>query len=462
MPAVNTAVVRKGKRDARKHTSLAGRTISSSPRATASLNTSASISAPVKLEPTSATIPTSPTIRIPARAPSNTWRHRDELEFILATGEQWDDMSIVQFLRTNVLSVLPAPASTGERWIRVRCTDNSEVTLPRGYRIPLLWVLKFLWSSVAIVLHANEWNERKFDLLHVARLCATLVSGARAAAAIDNGKGGIDRSWRCAAFDRALRRYWNKWLVMRDDFVRDFWNEFGEEEFEEDVLRLGWGSWVLKGEKGFFLTKAEVANGITADEFMRGFVVDEEKKTFAWVEDSSNPSTTVEPAMSSPVEVPVLAVTSQIQTTTVSEQSKAPLSKSPPTPAAQLQPPPKTSLAAVQVGPPRKSPPVRVRSTKSGKQTGSVSLAELVSRIPLGGGRHRSHHQVETLAGRTRRMSEIANIENGEISPPGTQKIARKSSSAMSAPAEVVPTIAIPSLLQVRARYAYSHHEPAN
>jgi hypothetical protein len=123
----------------------------------------------------------------------------------------------------------------------VRCADGSDVTLPRGYRLPLLWVSKFLWTSVALVLGAEadirqrEWANAKFEILHVARLCTTLVSGARAA--LDNG--GIDRGWRCAAFDRALRRYWHRWLVMRDEFVRDFWREFGEEEYEGDVLKLG-------------------------------------------------------------------------------------------------------------------------------------------------------------------------------------------------------------------------------
>ncbi|KAJ7808564.1 hypothetical protein B0H13DRAFT_568704 [Mycena leptocephala] len=33
---------------------------------------------------------------------------------------------------------------------------------------------------------------------------------------------------------------------MRDEFVRDFWREFGE-EYEGDVLKLDWGSWVPQG-----------------------------------------------------------------------------------------------------------------------------------------------------------------------------------------------------------------------
>jgi hypothetical protein len=41
---------------------------------------------------------------------------------------------------------------------------------------------------------------------------------------------------------------------------------------------------VLKGHKGFSVTKEEVANGISAAEFMHGFVVDEETGMFEWIE----------------------------------------------------------------------------------------------------------------------------------------------------------------------------------
>lgn len=40
-------------------------------------------------------------------------------------------------------------------------------------------------------------------------------------------------------FDRVLVRVWRRWLVHREEFVRGFWREFGEEEFGGDVTRLG-------------------------------------------------------------------------------------------------------------------------------------------------------------------------------------------------------------------------------
>ncbi|KAJ7925427.1 hypothetical protein B0H13DRAFT_1974843 [Mycena leptocephala] len=90
---------------------------------------------------------------------------------------------------------------------------------------------------------------------------------------------------------------------MRDEFVRDFWREFGE-EYEGDVLKLDWGSWVPQGLfKGFSLMKEEVANGISAAEFMHGFVVDEEKGMFEWIEHPPNPPLRVEPQLPVPREV---------------------------------------------------------------------------------------------------------------------------------------------------------------
>jgi hypothetical protein len=69
---------------------------------------------------------------------------------------------------------------------------------------------------------------------------------ARRAQAVGGGKdkerkrmGGMHRAWRCATFDRTLIRYFRRWLVSREDFLREFWLEYDEEEFEVDVLKRG-------------------------------------------------------------------------------------------------------------------------------------------------------------------------------------------------------------------------------
>jgi hypothetical protein len=111
---------------------------------------------------------------------------------------------------------------------------------------------KFMWESLKLVLESptrmEDWEECKFDILHVARLCSRFLGEARKAEALGvevekdrnpkrRGKGGMSKTWRCATFDRTLIRYYRRWLVSREEFVRDFWVEFDEEEFECDVLQ---------------------------------------------------------------------------------------------------------------------------------------------------------------------------------------------------------------------------------
>ncbi|KAJ7779734.1 hypothetical protein B0H16DRAFT_724724 [Mycena metata] len=297
MPHAEMKSARRAKRELQQRTPLGGRRISSALTARSSSNTpnipeseSLSISAPIPKAPIPIITQTAPP------TPPKGWRNPADLPFIAKAGKTWDDLAIIRFLRTKAaFSIPPRAASTADPWLLVRCpgagVDGELVRLPRGYRIPLLWVAKFLWSSVELILspadpavRKDEWDDAKFDILHAARLCEYLLSAAAEAGA------GMDRGWRCAAFDRALRRYWHRWLVSRDEFVRDFWREFGEEEYEGDVLKLGWGQWVLKGHKGFALMKQEVLNGIGVEEFTKGLVVDEDEGTFQWL-----PSTTESP-----------------------------------------------------------------------------------------------------------------------------------------------------------------------
>ncbi|KAJ7703531.1 hypothetical protein B0H17DRAFT_1194065 [Mycena rosella] len=271
MPRVDITLTPRTKREARPRLSRESRSTSAT----------SSVATPVKVEP----------VPIPNTNPSApplsplSWRHPDELSYIRG-GPEWDDATIVHFIVAHTVGVPPRSPSTMEPWVHVQCADGSVVALPRTYRLPFLWVRKFQRTSLALVLGAHsairqrEWDAAKFEILHIARLCATLLDSARAAAK-------LERSWRCASFDRALQRYWYDWLIMRDEFVRDFWREFGEEEYKGDVLKLSWANWVLRGHKGFTLTKAEVADGISVAEFMKGFVVDDETRTFQWIEDST-------------------------------------------------------------------------------------------------------------------------------------------------------------------------------
>ncbi|KAJ7075538.1 hypothetical protein B0H15DRAFT_653840 [Mycena belliarum] len=317
MPRVVSTPVRRTKRDAQQRLSHGVRTAASVRAAAIATQeaeaaaAAASASAPVvKREPVPTPLP------LASHPSPRSWRHPDELPYIRTAGKIWDDMTIIRFLRAQAFSIPPRSTRTLDPWVAVRCVDGSEVDLPRGYRLPLLWVARFLWTSLQLVLTADaairqrEWDNTKFEILHIARLCTVLLEKAHAQ--MEEG-GAIERGWRCAQFDRALRRYWYDWLIMRDEFVRDFWREFGEEEFQTDVLKLRWSQWVLKGHKGFILSKAEVANGITADEFMAGLVVDDNAATFVWNESATTnlPAPTadanIDPPGSTPAPAPVPA-----------------------------------------------------------------------------------------------------------------------------------------------------------
>ncbi|KAJ7088038.1 hypothetical protein B0H15DRAFT_1022606 [Mycena belliarum] len=268
MPRVDTTPVRRIKRESQQRLSRAGRSVSSD-------------ATPIKLEP-----PVRPKTALAESARS--WRHPNELAYIRGGGA-WPDPAIVRFIVEHAVGIPARSASSMDPWVRVCCVDGSTVLLPRGYRLPLMWVLKYQTMSLALVLGAKaairrrEWDGAKFEILHIGRLCSTLVDSARAV----GQEGKMERTWRCPTFDRALLRYWHDWLIMRDEFVRDFWREFGEEDYAEDVLKLNWGTWVLRGHKGFTLTKHEVASGISVAEFMEGFVVDEATGAFKWIEESA-------------------------------------------------------------------------------------------------------------------------------------------------------------------------------
>ncbi|KAJ7119371.1 hypothetical protein C8R43DRAFT_86540 [Mycena crocata] len=240
----------------------------------------------VKLEDGPETIPATPAATSHLAPIPATWQHPDELPYIKSG---WQDIEIIRFLTANVLTI-PAQTHSSGQWVHVLCADGVTVVLPRSYRLPLLWVAKYQWRSLELVLTAREairqreWDDAKYEILHIARLCAELVNAARVSA----GKG-IDRAWRCGLFDRALLRYWHEWLLMRDEFVRHFWYEFGESDFEADVLKRTWAQWVLKDHKGFSLTREEVARGISREQFTEGFFVDEAAGTFEWIEALPDP-----------------------------------------------------------------------------------------------------------------------------------------------------------------------------
>lgn len=184
---------------------------------------------------------------------------------------------MITYLRQNVFSVPPRDNNKIQQLFDVTLppsegsTEQRVVSLPKKYRVPLLFVAKFQWESLRLVLtSANplaEWDEYKFDIVHLSRLCQHFL---RDALKMKQESGTMDKSWRCPMFDRALTRFYRKWMVSREWSVRKFWHEFAEEEYEIDVLKYDWVRWALKGHKGFLLTMDEIQHGNTAEQFTMG------------------------------------------------------------------------------------------------------------------------------------------------------------------------------------------------
>ncbi|KAF5353271.1 hypothetical protein D9756_007771 [Leucocoprinus leucothites] len=234
------------------------------------------------------------------------WRHPDELDYFRP--HDWSEDKIITQLRVMVFTV-PQPVSGKQSFIEITLYDDGDfdkprpIKVPRGYRVPLMFVAKFQWASLKLVLTSGqrekEWSDYKFDILHLSRLCERFFSEAQAACnagvvdippiktrapEFQVAPGAMSRKWRCPTFDRALARYNKNWLISREEFLRDFYIEFENEEYEKDVLKIDWSRWALKGHKGFKLTQDELKNGIDARMVTRGLKKDDSGK-WVWVDD---------------------------------------------------------------------------------------------------------------------------------------------------------------------------------
>ncbi|KAK0475285.1 hypothetical protein IW261DRAFT_1496793 [Armillaria novae-zelandiae] len=210
------------------------------------------------------------------------WRHPAELVYLDAV--DWSKTDVIKFLVTHSFSVPGRPPHRG-RWTTITCGDGSTTVIPTSYRIPLLFAANFQWTSLRLVLSVDakirrkEWNEYKGGILHISRLCDTLLCEARRAMNV-----GMKRTWRCKTFDRALARYRMGWLLSDPGKVQEFWDMYGNEEYEKDPVKLNWKRWVLKGYKGFKLDEEQIEGGISLDDWLDGLKKDKDD----WVWDAVN------------------------------------------------------------------------------------------------------------------------------------------------------------------------------
>ncbi|KAJ7901599.1 hypothetical protein B0H13DRAFT_2663935 [Mycena leptocephala] len=209
----------------------------------------------------------------------------------------WSDYSIITYLVHTAITVPPRSDSRSDPWVIVSSNDSGITMLPRGYRVPLLWLMKVQWESLKILLTAARplWDTIKWDILHIARLITQFLAKAR-------NEVRMKRQWRDPMFDRTLTRFFNGWMGCSEVFIWDFYQEFKDEEYKDDMLARRWTQKVLKGIQGFVITQQELVNGITAQQFMAGLNVDRHRETFEWIAEAEVelPPTDPQPSIQSP------------------------------------------------------------------------------------------------------------------------------------------------------------------
>jgi hypothetical protein len=175
------------------------------------------------------------TVAVNGQSPG--WKHPDELEFI--EPPNLGKEQLIGFLCANGFSIPGRGNGVPPACVKILGRNGRATSLPWRYRIPLMFVAKFLWESLRMVMVSSAQTpdlleDTKFDIFHIGRLLTALLKEAKRT---KKQAGSIDRTWRCPTFDRALTRYYRRWLVSHEEYIRDFWLEFGEEEFEADVLK---------------------------------------------------------------------------------------------------------------------------------------------------------------------------------------------------------------------------------
>ncbi|KAJ7922054.1 hypothetical protein B0H13DRAFT_2655795 [Mycena leptocephala] len=156
------------------------------------------------------------------------------------------------------------------------------ITVPRAtisssYRIfsSLEIGVEDLVKSSGVVLGAI-----KLDLVYISRLTATFLAHAREAG-VRAASSQIDKRWRDPMFDRVMTGFFVGWMGCQDVFVKEFYKEFNDEEYKEDIVRRRWSQKVVcPGIGGFILTARDLRDGGDADEFLSGLTLDRDSLTF--------------------------------------------------------------------------------------------------------------------------------------------------------------------------------------
>jgi hypothetical protein len=178
------------------------------------------------------------TATVPSSA--SPWKHPDELPFVLR--EDWTQELMIDYLAKKSFTVPPNSYRSKDPFFTITPRNGQHAVIPRRYRIPILFLAKFQWDSIRIALTASDpvtdWNICKYEIIHISRVCQHFFDAARGAAEV-KGSGALNRTWRCPLMDRVLVRFWNHWFLSEELWLKAFYKEFGEEDYEQDILEKG-------------------------------------------------------------------------------------------------------------------------------------------------------------------------------------------------------------------------------
>jgi hypothetical protein len=155
--------------------------------------------------------------------------------------------ALVDFLVNNAFTVPARDYNPSAPFVHIKFAANqggddegeaavTTVSLPHGYRLPLMFVAKFMWATALRSLQSEkEWREARGNIVHLHRLCENLFRRAHAKSL----QSGMEKGWRCIMFDRLLCRFYKHWDKSNPNAIIGFAKTHGVKEYDRDVLKHG-------------------------------------------------------------------------------------------------------------------------------------------------------------------------------------------------------------------------------
>lgn len=198
------------------------------------------------------------------------------------TVRKMSDAKLLSRISRCVFSIPPRDYNPSAPFVLVQ-TVHGAVALPHGYRLPLMFVGKYMWDLTFEALKGErKWRKERTEIFHLSRLCENLTRRAQAKVR----EGGMEKGWRCVMFDRTLARFYRHLPGNDPQACKEFISEHGIKEYDKDVLKYGgchsllfyfillihfldWKRWCLKGINRTVMTEDDIMNGITDVDYQR-------------------------------------------------------------------------------------------------------------------------------------------------------------------------------------------------